>query len=939
MKTISIFAATWFTLVGWCWVASARPEYTSNALKQEAGHCSEAVQVRWLEDPVSELQQGTAFGVPWPMGTYPQGTEFTLRTGSGEAIPLQSWKTAIWPDGSLKWTGHALAPGTFDGERFEILPGKSVSHSSPVSVQQGADAVLVDTGVIQCRLSIKGEALISEVKRGGSPILVDGRLTGMVQASPEPGTKVKTFTSWIQSVAVEKSGPVRAVIKVDGVHRIEGRSGDSREWLPFSVRLYFHAGSDSIRMTHTFVFDGDENRDFIRGLGVRFNVPMYDEPYNRHVRFVGQNGGLWAEAVQGLTGLSRDPGEDVRAAQIAGRKVPDIHTWSEQVRQRIHWVPTWGDVTLSQPNANGFTIRKRTKSGHGWIHADQGTRADGLAYVGGVSGGVAFGMRDFWKLHPTQLDIRNANTDAAEVTLWIWSPDAPPMDIRFYHDGMGQEKPGPIPEVMIEGIETSVPDHPYEKQTDAMKVTYEDYEPGFGTPNGVARSSDIYLKVCTATPSREALVRYAEEISLPPQLVPLQEDLLEAKAFGGGTVWSLPNRSAPALAAMEDRLDWSIRFYRDQVEQRHWYGFWDYGDVMHTYDSDRHVWRYDIGGFAWDNSELSTDMWLWYSFLRTGDSTAFRLAEAMNRHNRDVDIYHLGRFAGFGTRHNVQHWGCSAKQLRVSTCMNRRFHYFLTTDERTGDVLQEVVDADRQLANLNAHRKVMFDPKKNKTFFEPPEGCRISVGTDYGAALANWLTAWERTGDPEVKGWIENSMRAVGNAKGGFFVNRYTYDPETRKMTAPEGEPLMVSHLSIMFGLPEVVAEVVELIDIPAFKEAWIQYGTLLYASDQVMTEALGSRVNRPGSKIAHARVMAYAAVQSGDETLKEEAARFFFDTPKKGRGPVLATQRINGSTVLNPVDEATWVSTNGSAQWGLAAIQTSALIPDDIVENQQKED
>ncbi|HCQ03061.1 MAG TPA: Tat pathway signal sequence domain protein, partial [Candidatus Latescibacteria bacterium] len=120
-----------------------------------------------------------------------------------------------------------------------------------------------------------------------------------------------------------------------------------------------------------------------------------------------------------------------------------------------------------------------------------------------------------------------------------------------------------------------------------------------------------------------------------------------------------------------------------------------------------------------------------------------------NRHNRDVDIYHLGRFAGFGTRHNIQHWGCSAKQLRISTCMNRRFHYYLTTDERTGDVLQEVVEADRRLDNLDAHRKIPYNPKHadSKKLLEQ-DHCRISVGTDYGAAVANWLTAWERTGDP-----------------------------------------------------------------------------------------------------------------------------------------------------------------------------------------------
>src|SRR5690606_30534305 len=219
-------------------------------------------------------------------------------------------------------------------------------------------------------------------------------------------------------------------------------------------------------------------------------------------------------------------------------------------------------------------------------------------------------------------------------------------------------------------------------------------------------------------------------------------DLLRAQVFG--TMWALPDRSSRSLAKIEDRLDWSIDYYAKQVAQHHWYGFWDFGDFMHTYDADRHMWRYDVGGYAWDNSELSTDMWLWYTFLRSGDPRAFRLAEAMNRHNRDVDIYHIGRFAGLGTRHNVQHWGCSAKQLRISTAAYRRFHYYLTTDERTGDVLSEVTEADRQLGNINPVRKLPGEP------FNVAEA-RIGVGTDWGSAAANWLTAWERTGDSKYR--------------------------------------------------------------------------------------------------------------------------------------------------------------------------------------------
>jgi hypothetical protein len=41
----------------------------------------------------------------------------------------------------------------------------------------------------------------------------------------------------------------------------------------------------------------------------------------------------------------------------------------------------------------------------------------------------------------------------------------------------------------------------------------------------------------------------------------------------------------------------------------------------------------------------------------------------------------------------------------------------------------------------------------------------------------------------------------------------------------------------------------------------------------------------------------------------------------------LLSTTRFEGPDVLNPIEEAPWVGTNDAAQWGLAAIQVSALV------------
>ena len=107
---------------------------------------------------------------------------------------------------------------------------------------------------------------------------------------------------------------------------------------------------------------------------------------------------------------------------------------------------------------------------------------------------------------------------------------------------------------------------------------------------------------------------------------------------------------------------------------------------------------YDVGGHGWNNTELMPNAWLWYAFLRSGRADIFRVAEAMHRNTSEVDVYHSGRFAGLGSRHNVNHWGDGAKEARIDEAFQKRFYYYLTTDERTGDLLREPISVVEQNA-------------------------------------------------------------------------------------------------------------------------------------------------------------------------------------------------------------------------------------------------
>ena len=63
---------------------------------------------------------------------------------------------------------------------------------------------------------------------------------------------------------------------------------------------------------------------------------------------------------------------------------------------------------------------------------------------------------------------------------------------------------------------------------------------------------------------------------------------------------------------------------------------------------------------------------------------------------------------------------------------------------------------------------------------------------------------------------------------------------------------------------------------------------------------------------------------------LAQRAWREFLDDRRFGQQPN-RVRRIEGPAVLQPIDEAAWISTNDAAQWSLAAIQNLALIGDQL--------
>ncbi|GAB3563986.1 exo-rhamnogalacturonan lyase family protein [Spelaeicoccus albus] len=855
----------------------------------KAPTADEGVTVRWLEE-APKTTTGSSWGVPWARGTVRKGMEFALSTKSGRTVPVQTWPLAYWPDGSIKWTGHAVGTDAGRETTLHLKKGKPAAAQHSVSVRRHGDRIIMANGVVKVVLNTSGRTLIEKVERGGRVTGSDGRLIMTTTNSPDGTRHTHESAGRIEAADVEQHGPVRGVVKLTGHY--SPRRG--KHAIPWSVRVYLGADGESFRIVHSFTWRGDPEKTFISGLGLRLDVPMDDPTHNRHVRFSGADRGVWGEPVRVLTGLRREPGEKVDAAQVAGKATPPVSDWAEEVRDGYRDLAEWNDFSLIQSSADSFTVRKRTSEKYRWLaDAGYGDRASGFAYVGGVSGGLGVGIRNFWQQFPRALDIGNAAGDVATVTLWSWSPHAAPMDMRPY-DGAGH----------------------------GLALAYEDGRYGFGRPDGVSRSTDMEIWAFEATPERNRIADLAATLSAPPQLVTTPQTYHAAGVFGQ---WSLPDRSTKALRTLESGVDATIDFYISQVEQRHWYGFWNFGDVMHTYDADRHSWRYDVGGYAWDNAELGSDAMLWYSFLRTGQAKTFRLAHAMTRHVSESDTYHAGDFVGLGSRHNVLHWGCGAKEARVSESFTKRFMYYTTADELVGDWMRTSLKVDETLLKFDPLRDILDDQHRAPT--------RLRIGPDWYALVSNWLTEWERTGDTKWRDRITTGMKDIASFPAGLFTGEaggvVGFDPKTAHLTNfHKGDYKGGYNLAMAFCGDLILFEAIDLVKQKDFRDKVLEFARYVQAPSKEKIKHFGFDFNPKVFKTIYSRVTAWAGAQLDEPTVRKRGWQEYLDDPAGKPWP--AAEHVSGTEVLVPIDEipAGDIATNDAAQRGLALFELLAIAP-----------
>lgn len=847
------------------------------------------IKMHWMEN---RSKYGyVTFGVPFEKGKVSSDEKVCIKDENGKQIPCSGEPIAYWADGTVRWMSCSA---DINCDEVTVSVGNEMKTSGN-TVTEYANSIIINNGIMTYEFPKEGKYLMrtpyadAYLKVINETRLRDGEIETVI-STPYYGE--------IGTIEVERNTGLMTTVKVTGVHK----NAEGREYLPFIVRFTIYKNEYAAHITHTFFYNGDAEKDFIKGIGIAFKRKMHGKNYNRRVKIAGDYG-VMHEMVQYFNiwrpMVLRNKYQDL---QING-EILSLDETNADVITMINDTTVWDTYNLTQVTSDSFEVKKRTQNDNvAYIKSNFGNRSKGLMYIGDECGGIAVSMKDFWQKYPSSITATGLSKDISTVTAWIVTPDAPAQDMRHY-----------------------------DTKSHATAY-YEGFNWVDSDPYGISNTNDIILYMFDEIPSDVSLMEKADKVQKTAVLLCTPEYYHSVKAFGE---WSLVSRDTPLKAWLEDELDKAFDFYKNEIEQRRWYGLWDYGDVMHTYDRTRHCWKYDLGGYAWQNTELVPTLWLWYAFLRTGREDIFTVAEAMSRHSANIDIYHLGKRKGLGSRHNVVHWGDSCKEPRIAMAGHHRpLFYIMGGDLNIGDCMDDVKDAD--YASLEVDPLRFFYKKEEMTM---PTHARS--GPDWTTYVSNWFNQWERYQDEHYKEKIKTGFKDLTNAPLRFVSgSNFEYDPESGHLGYIGENAAGGSHLAICMGSPQMMLEMVDYTENELLRDCMIEYGQFYYKTPEEKCEWAKGLISGEGFVFPYmaATMVAYAARETKNENLAYKVWQVLVHSlageyKNEGFDKEVIKNYFNNENL----DEMFWISTNFTAQWCLNTIVALELTKDMLLDSKEK--
>jgi hypothetical protein len=678
-------------------------------------------------NPVNSDNELLASGVPIAPGKAPEGSSLVLRDRRGRPLPGTADVTARWADGSAKWvwvTVPHLSLGAGKSSRITLGLGEAAAGSA-ITVKKSAKGVSVSTGRIRFRAATTGvlvPGIEVRTRDGWRKRAIDLDLTMLID---HDGVATEYRASLApREIEVETATQTRVVLCVRGTH---GSAQGEETFGPYTLRMEAVADNGQVRLSHSFVYDGDPERDVVRGSELR-------------IRAI--------------------PGDDQRFA-FGGDEGAEVAV----DRQRASWAQDFRVAELYQDSATHWRVSRRIAPELPEVFCAEGLQTDGWFALSGQKGSVAVAVRDGWQNHPKSLW---ADAETGEMVVGLYPRRAAGLDLRRYSD--------------------LVHAHTYESpctwKEETLPFSLE------APARGVRKTHDLMLMVDEPNPSARALF-----YNQPLVLTWSQSHL----AATGAVVPAAAKTDPDWTATIHEYLD----FTHDEMLACGGTGYVDYFDLPHGYDVANQRWFHDFGGFGYINDEAMPCLGLWQAWLLTGRPDALAMARAMTRHNADFDCRHLGPMAGYGSRHNVNHWGCECYDRRVSMPLGKRLAYHVMGD-------RSVID----LARLTYESFV--------TGLDPARKCNTTC--DVPALVASLLFL-DEIGDTDSEAWLRLLADALAAAidASGRMPAFMTLGSSPMEAEPVENGQVMGYIMFSCFGGPQAFCELAERYDHQPLRDALVR--------------------------------------------------------------------------------------------------------------------
>jgi hypothetical protein len=659
-------------------------------------------------------------GIPLARGALTDVSQARLLC-AGEEVPLQTEVLAWWPDKSIKWLLLDFQ-ATPTQTAFTLQYGAGTRRQSVrrgITITRSTDgATTVDAGPTSFAVSASGGGFIEEVSYNGNRMReAAGRRMNLLDflhtESPgdyHPGERyLRNATQdpsqvLVSRIVLEKAGPLHAVVLIEGryTYKLVGSTitgtnvkGDC----PFRLRIHAYAGWALLKVEHFFCYEGDGDHDFARALGLRVPLP------------------------QGATAVSCLADPPIPRGPFARETGP-------RHEERI------SASGLYQASPDHFAIW--TSDGRSLAKTHTGRRFEGVLDVRSPSVSLALGVRDFWQNAAKGLQ---ADLEAGEATVYLWPPEAPPLDFRRHAREWSVGETG---EPDDKDARTPAP-----FQRDNYRLASK----------GVGKTHYVMLYLHPPGEKPEDTLAVYRLFHHRPLLWAPASHYAQTLVFG-----RYRERVPGEHDDVEEALDRPIRFLRFSQDHFRWYGFWLFGNVCQEYNSmfQNGRWTRDFGRWGWANGDSVGRLAyaLMLQAVRKCTRTDLQFAEDFMLNIHDVASTHTpaypehytGNFLylkGAAHRHGAWPWACPYTGIRGAHPVGAKIHYFLTGEGHTKDILDEITQL------------VLRNPNGGEG--DGPLGPNAQI----------YLYQWEVTGDDQWRQKLKTELETsdgLRNATGGWLV-------------------------------------------------------------------------------------------------------------------------------------------------------------------------